>query len=157
MFHKKKKATNKLYADNVVVYKYHTDTGLLEIFPRCLIYEQLNILPKQYYARGVTRIIGPENFAIISKKPGEVFDRYFENDILFWLINRDDRKARRIIRSHITKRTDQIIENCIEMLKQGQELSDTVVRTFDGSIPENDISDQDLQYFLENYTYRISE
>lgn len=155
MFHKKKKTNNKVYANNVSVYRYFTDTGLLEIYPQCLVYEQFSIVPKLYYARGTTRTIGLDNFIMVNKNPKEVLARYTQHDIVFWLEKRDDHEARKIIQTHLEDRINQIIIFSKESLAESRKMYDIMKKTFDGSIPDIGVSDQELEQYLEKYAYRL--
>ena len=70
MLLKKKKSENKEYLRNVAVYRYHTDTGRLEIFPNCILYEQTGIVPRQIFARGITKTIDDSNMILVDSKQG---------------------------------------------------------------------------------------
>lgn len=123
MFRNRKKHTNKIFLKKAVIYKYRKDTGQLDIYPNCMLFQKDD--KTEYYARGVTKIIGPENLTIIGGKPGEVFES--GNDILFWLPEQDDIKAKEIVCQHIINSVDSMIEKCLDELIDARNLSTTMM------------------------------
>ncbi len=153
MFKKKPKTGTKEYLRNVTLYKYHIDNGRLEIFPRCILYEQVGIRPKELFARGVTKTIGIDNYATVENKPGKVLARCFESTAMFWLQYRDDKEAKRIIDRYISELIDRNIEDIIRMADDAQNVHDVMKRAFEGSIPETNFSKTDLEKAANNYIY----
>ncbi len=118
MFRNHRKHTNKIFLKQAVIYKYHKDTGKLDIYPNCMLFQKDD--GNEYYARGMTKIIGPENLTIIGGKQGEIFES--ENDILFWLQEQDDIKAKEIVCQYIIERVDSMIADSLKEIENAQKL-----------------------------------
>lgn len=157
MFHRKKKFENKEYLRNVAVYRYHTDTGRLEIFPNCILYEQTGIVPRQMFARGVTKAIDDSNMILVDNKQGKIIYRCFANTILFWLQNRDDNQAKKIIKDYISKIVQQTIHDAVQIADDARRMHDVLKLTFDGELGEIDISKEILKNQISMYVYHSKD
>ena len=143
MFQKTKKSPRKIILNRATIYIFHKDSERLDIYPNCMLFQKEN--NGEYYARGLVKIIGPDNIAIIGKKQGEVFET--ETDILLWLPENDDTKAYLAIKSYI----DSKIDDCMSMLKQCQELNDA----FSNDVNQNRTYNYSvLEDIITRYVYR---
>ena len=133
--------------NRAVVYKYSKDSGKFDIYLDCMLFQKEN--KDEYYARGLTKIIGPDNLVIIGKNKGEVFES--ETDISFWLQERDDNEAYSIVKSYV----DSKIDDCMSILKQCQELNDAFTKTIGGEVNQNKTYDNVLKNYMERYAYKL--
>jgi hypothetical protein len=134
-------------ANRAVVYTYSKDSGKFDIYLNCMLFQKEN--KDEYYARGLTKIIGPDNLVIIGKNKGEVFES--ETDISFWLQERDDNEASSIVKSYI----DSKIDDCMSILKQCQEFNDAFTNAIGKELSQNKTYDNILKNYMERYAYKL--
>ena len=151
MFRNRKKHANKVFLKKAVIYKYRKDTGQLDIYPNCMLFQKND--KNEYYARGMTKIIGPENLTIIGGKPGEIFES--ENDILFWLQEQDDVKAKKIVCQYIIDCIDSTIEDCLKNIENAQKLSTAVLLNYYEEFKNKDTQIDDIQDRVRMYNTAI--
>ena len=147
MFQKTKKSPRKIILNRATIYIFHKDSERLDIYPNCMLFQKEN--NGEYYVRGLVKIIGPDNIAIIGKKQGEVFET--ETNILLWLPENDDTKAYLAIKSYINSK----IDDCMSMLEQCRELNDAFKNTFGKDVNQNrTYNDNVLKNIVTRYVYR---
>jgi len=150
MFQKFKNLDHRIIlnqANRAAVYKYNKDNGQFDIYQNCMLFQKEN--KDECYARGLTKIIGPDNLVIIGKNQGEVFES--ETDISFWLQERDDNEASSIIKSYI----DSKIDDCMSILKQCQEFNDAFTNATGNKLSQNKTYDNVLKNYMERYAYKL--
>ena len=73
--------------------------------------------------------------------------------IMFWLQNRDDDQARKIITDYVSIIVQQTISDVVHLADEARRIHDVLELTFNGELGETDISQETLKTQISTYVY----